>query len=223
MQSFKIALINEIERMLKRKKAVVISILTFLIVAIYQIIILFFNKSFNIQVTSASNFSFLTLDFMIVFILPLFTTLVVIDAFASEYNNNTIKISLLKPVLRIKLFIAKVLACLCFVAFSLSLLLVFSMISGLIFSSRSVSVLDILSALSAYTLTLVPFAVLILAIAMMCHFMKSPAGVFFTCAIIYIGIGVTAWFVPVFRNIFFTSNMSWYSILLLPKYHFKER
>lgn len=212
MQSFKVAFINEIERMLKRKKAVVVIILSLVIIAILQLINFGVQKGIGIRAVNAMTFPLWSLDTIIPVILPLFTTLVVIDAFASEFNNNTLKISLLKPVTRIKLFVAKIAASVGFVAFVLVSVLIFSYITGFIFNAPTFDIGDILRVILSYIMTLIPFTVLSLFVAMLCHYIKSPVGLFFLCAFLYIGLGILSPFLPEIRNLFFTFNLNWYSL-----------
>jgi len=212
MQPFKVAFVNEIERMLKRKKAVVVLVLAFATIIIQQLGVAGINMGLGLRAASSANFPLLSLELMCLLILPLFTTLVVIDTFSSEFNNNTIKISYLKPVTRFKLFIAKILAYVSFVGMILVVVLILSLIVGLIFNPTVMSLNDIIKILVAYIITIIPFTVLILFIAMMGQYIKSPVGLFFLCLLMYIVLTGVAIILPSLKNMVFIFNLNWYSI-----------
>lgn len=214
MQPFKVALVNEIERMLRRKKAVIVVVLALATILIQQLGVIGINMGLGLRAASSSNFPLLSLDLLCILILPLFTTLVVIDTFSSEFNNNTIKISFLKPITRIKLFVAKVIACAIFVGMILGVVLILSLIFGFIFNPTVISFGDIIKIFIAYIVTIIPFTVLILFIAMMSQYIKSPVGLFFLCLLMYIILTVIAVVLPTIRNLVFIFNLNWYTIFI---------
>ncbi len=218
MQSFKAAFINEVERMVKRKKVVVVLIVSILSIVIGQLLIWGFRTGFGIRAANSSEFPLVLLPVFAGFILPLFTTLVAIDTFGEEYSANTMKIALLRPVTRFKLFSAKVSAIGFFVFLNLFIVMILSSISGLLFNAFYVTFLSVFNVVLSYILTLIPMMVLALFIVLLCHFIKSGTGIFFLSVGLFIVSHILVAMFPQYATLFITYNLNWYNLFTTGNY-----
>ena len=102
MESFKATLINEIEKLYKKKKIIVAAILSFIIIILGQIAMTCLKSGFGIRAVGSMEFPILVLSLVANTVIPLFTALVTIDCFIGEFSHNTIKVALTRPVTRLK-------------------------------------------------------------------------------------------------------------------------
>lgn len=215
MQPFKSAFINEIEKIFKRKKIVVAIILSVVVIIFGQLIVSGVGLGLGIRMTNSSDFPVVVLSFFAGFILPLFTVMVTIDVFAGEYNANTMKLSLLRPISRFKLFSAKITAIAFFALFNLFVFLILSSIFGLIFNASYYTVFSVLRLLLAYIVTILPIMCFVLVTVILCHSLKNGTGIFFLLVLIYIVFNVISAFVPQISSLLITYDLSWYNLFLI--------
>ncbi|WP_446897179.1 ABC transporter permease [Clostridium sp. LBM24168] len=215
MGNFKRALINEMEKLYKKKKAMAAVILSLVFIIFGQIFISVVRNNFGVQGVSSSEFPLLILSIIINTLLPLFTALVTIDSFSGEFSQNTMKITLTRPISRLKLYSAKIVSICIFIFSVLMLSMVFSIISGLIFNSNSFNLLDIFKIIISYVVTLLPMAVLCLVITLLANIFKSGIAVFFLSILVFIGFKALEIFLPAYSGIFFTSMFGWYNVWIM--------
>ncbi|MCX7748625.1 MAG: ABC transporter permease [Clostridia bacterium] len=213
MESYKAAYINEIEKMLKRKKAIVVLIISLVVIVLGELIVLGGKSGFKIQIANMYQFPRMVLSGFVNTILPLFTTLVAIDVFAGEFSQNTMKISLTRPVTRLKLFSAKVTAIASFVLANLLIVMVLSLITGLIFNSgsTSISIIEILKVVVSYLVTLVPILTFALMIVFFSNIFRSGAAVFFLAIVLFIAFYVLSFVYSTYSSLFVTSYLGWFN------------
>jgi ABC-2 type transport system permease protein len=215
MVEFKEALINEMEKLYKKKKALAAVVLSLVFIILGQIFISVVRNTFGVQGVSSSEFPLLILSIIINTLLPLFVALVTIDSFCGEFSQNTMKITLTRPITRLKLYSAKI-ASICVFIFSLLMLsMVFSIISGLIFNSNSFNFLDIFKIIISYTVTLLPMVILCLVIVLFANIFKGGIAVFFLSILIFIAFKAFEIFLPAYSGIFFTSMFGWYNLWIM--------
>lgn len=110
-----------------------------------------------------------TLSLFVYFYIPVFVVFICTDIFSGEYSDGTIKITLLAPVSRFKIFMGKFLAVLTFIACMLLVGFVFSVLEytsdfKAIFGDRSLFFLIALSYIAAI-LPLSVFALMAIAVS----------------------------------------------------------
>lgn len=215
MPGFKAALSNEIEKLYKKKKVLVAMIISLIFIVIGQVIMLGVRSGFGLRGVGSMEFPILVLSVVVNSILPLFTGLVVIDSFSSEFSNNTMKLVLTRPVTRLKLYAAKLTAVVVFISVNLLFVMIFSLIAGFAFNSNSFSVQGIMRIIISYAVTIVPMAILALLIAFLCNIFRSGIAVFFLSILIFIGLKALGIFFPQFAGVFFTSMVDWYNLWIL--------
>lgn len=148
--------------------------------------------------------------YLMIFI-PLMALLAVADLFSGEFHDHSIRMVLLRPVERWKIYCAKVVAvfglCVVFVLAHLVFLFLVKLIFG-----HTVS--GIGHAVSAYLIDLIPMAVLILFFAFLHQLVKSSGSAValsVVCYIVMVGIGK---YVSFAGGLVFTEYLSWHSIWL---------
>lgn len=212
MESFKASLFNEIEKMYRKKKATLIVILSVGIIAFVQLISTAVRSGFGIIWNTSSVFPITVLSAFSNTILPLFTALVVIDAFTGEFSHNTMKIAVTKPVSRFKVYLSKLTATAFFVLINLLIVMILSTIAGVLFNADSMSFIGILRIFLSYIVTLVPIMAFAVIIAFFANIFKSSAIVFFVSIILFIVSNVLALVFSGSAGIFITSALDWYKL-----------
>lgn len=220
MVGFKAALINEIEKLYKKKKGLVAVILSLIFIVIGQLIIIGLRSGFGLRGVGSMEFPILVLSAVVNTILPLFTALVTIDSFSGEYSQNTMKITLTRPVSRLKFFTAKLAAISLFIFANLLLVMTFSIIAGLLFNSNSFSVHGLVRVILSYLVTLLPMIILSLVIIFMTKTIRSGIGVFFLSILIFILLKVFGIVFSQYSGILFTSMLDWYKLWLMDTFPF---
>jgi ABC-2 type transport system permease protein len=215
MAGFSAALINEIEKLYKKKKAMVAMVLSLAFIVIGQVIMLGVRSGFGLRGVGSMEFPILVLSVVVNTILPLFTALVTIDSFSSELSQSTMKLGLTRPVTRLKLVTAKLLAITVFILVNLLFVMIFSVIAGFAFNSNSFSFQGILRIMLSYGITLLPMMILAILIMFLCNLLNSGTGVFFLSIIIFISLKALGIFFPQLSGLFFTSMVDWYSFWIM--------
>ncbi|AKA70729.1 ABC transporter permease [Clostridium scatologenes] len=215
MEGFKAALINEIEKLYKKKKVLVAVIISLIFIVLGQLSIIALRNGFGLRGVSSMDFPILVLSVVVNTILPLFTALVTIDSFSGEFSHNTMKISLTRPISRLKFFTAKLTAIALFVLANLLFVMIFSIIAGLLFNSNSLTLKGIIRILLSYTVTLIPMIVLSLIIVLFTNIIKSSVGVFFISIFIFIIFKALEIIFYRYSGLFFTSMLNWYTLWIM--------
>lgn len=125
MAVFRAALLNEIEKLSKKKKVSVAVVISLMTVVIGQLAIIGMRSGIGMRGAGSADFPLLVLSAVSYTVLPLFTALVAIEIFAGEFAQNSIRVTLTRPVSRLKIYTAKVLTIGVFILGNLLILLVF--------------------------------------------------------------------------------------------------
>jgi len=212
MVEFKAALINEIEKLYKRKKILVAVIISIIFIILGQLSMVVLRTGFGLRGVSSMEFPILVLSVVVNTILPLFTALVTIESFSGEFSQNTMKIALTRPISRLKFYTAKLTAVMVFILANLLFIMTFSILAGCLFNSNSFTLISVIKILSSYIVTLVPMVILSIIIAFFANIIRSGIGVFFISIFtfaIFKGLGIIFYR---FSGVFITSMMSWYTL-----------
>ncbi len=212
MEGFKAAFINEIEKMYKKKKAIVVVIISLAAIVMGQLVVLGMRSQLGIRGVNSAEFPMLVLSVFVNTILPLFTALVAIDVFAGEFSQNTMKIALVRPVTRLKLYTAKIAAMAFFVVANLLIVMVLSMLAGFMFNSASASVPGFIRIIVSYLVTLMPIMALAMVIVFLSNVFRSGVAVFFLSIILFIGFKVLGFVFYQYSSLFITSMLGWYNL-----------
>lgn len=215
MGGFKATLINELEKLSKKKKGIVAVVLSVILIIAGQFTLIGLRKGFGLRGAGSGEFPILVLSIVVNSILPLFTALVAIDSFSGEFSQNTMKISLTRPVTRFKFFTAKLSAVMIFVLANLLMIMVLSIIVGIIFNTNSFSLQSLLRIVISYIVTAVPMLVLALIIITLTNILRSGISVFFLSILIFIAFKALEIVFSRYSGLFFTSMLDWYNLWLM--------
>ncbi|HBP38711.1 MAG TPA: ABC transporter permease [Clostridiales bacterium] len=212
MESYKATVVNEIFKMVRKKKAVLIVILSAAIIAVVQLLSFALRGGLGIMGSSAAGFPITVLSVFANTILPLFTALAVIDTFTGEFASDTMKISITRPVTRLKVYLAKLTAVGAFILASLMIVMVLSTATALLFNRMSPTLGWFASILAAYVSTVIPMLTLAVLIAWPANVFKSSSGVFFLSMLAFLllrGLGVVF---SSLATLLATSLLDWYKL-----------
>lgn len=212
---FQAALINEIEKLYKKKKALVAVLLSLAVIVIGQLAIVGVRSGFGLRGAGSVEFPMLVLSVVVNTILPLFTALVAIDSFSGEFSQNSMRITLTRPVSRFKIFSAKIMAIVLFILATLLLLLIFSMLAGFIFNTNSATVDSLARTVFSYIVSLLPMVVLALGIVLLANLFKSGISVFFVSILAFIVLKVLGVLFSQYSSLFMTTQLDWYNLFLV--------
>ena len=215
MAVFQAALVNEIEKLYKKKKALVAVLLSLAVIVIGQLAIVGVRSGFGLRGAGSVEFPMLVLSVVVNTILPLFTALVAIDSFSGEFSQNSMRITLTRPVSRFKVFTAKITAIVLFILATLLLLLIFSMLAGFIFNTNSATLDSLARTVFSYIVSLLPMVVLALGIVLLANLFKSGISVFFVSILAFIVLKVLGVIFSQYSSLFMTTQLDWYNLFLV--------
>lgn len=220
MVEFKAAVINEMEKLYKKKKIIVAAIVSLIFIVIGQLAIVGVRSGFGLRGTSSMEFPILVLSVVVNTILPLFAALVTIDSFSGEFSHNTMKIAITRPITRLKFFTAKIVAVMFFVLANLLFVMIFSIMAGVIFNSNSFTFQGIMRIVVSYAVTIFPMMILVLLIITFTNIIKSGTGVFFLSIFVFIIFKALEIIFSQYSGIFFTSMFNWYNLWIMSNFPF---
>ncbi|KYH28284.1 MULTISPECIES: ABC transporter permease [Clostridium] len=215
MAGFKAALINEVEKLYKKKKVMVAALMSLIFVILGQLSITILRSGFGVRGASSMEFPLLVLSVVVNSILPLFTALVTIDSFSGEFSQNTMKITITRPASRLKFFTAKFTAIMIFVLVNLLFVMVISTITGVIFNSNSFTFHSIIRILISYLVTLIPMTVLALVIVLLTNILRNGISIFFISILIFIVFKALGIIFSSYSSLFFTNMLDWYRLWIM--------
>ena len=215
MEGFKAALINEIEKMYKKKKIIVAAVLSLVFIILGQLAMIGLRNGFGIRGVGSMEFPLLVLSVVANSIIPLFAALITIDCFSGEYSQNTMKISLTRPASRLKFFTAKLTALSLFIFANLMFVMIFSTLAGLIFNSNTFTIHGIIMILISYIITLLPMIIFIMVVALFSNIIRSGIAVFFLTIIVFLGFKALGILFSDYSGILFTSMLDWYTLWIM--------
>ncbi|OFI07081.1 ABC-2 family transporter protein [Clostridium acetireducens DSM 10703] len=220
MDVFKVAVINEVEKLYKKKKILVAAIISLIFIIVGQLAIMGLRSGFGLRGTSSMEFPILVLSLVLNSILPLFTALVTIDSFSGEFSQNTMKIVVTRPISRLKLFTAKIVAVMLFVLANLLFVMIFSIVTGAILNSNSFTFQGIGKVFLCYAVSIIPMVILALIVAVFANILKSGVGTFFLFILIFIIFKIMEVVFSSYSGIFFTSMINWYNLWKMTNFPF---
>lgn len=215
MVEYKNAVINEVEKLYKKKKVIVAAILSLLCICVGELGVIALRKGFGIIGAQSMDFPLLILSILVNSVLPLFTALVAIDSFSGEFSHNTMKILITRPVSRFKVFSAKLTAIIIFIFTNILFAMVFSIIAGILFNASTFSISGLIQIIISYIVTLFPMIVLALLVVLYSNLIRSGTGVFFLTIITFIAFKALEIILSKYSGIFFTSTMGWYKLWIM--------
>ncbi|MEN8904847.1 MAG: ABC transporter permease [Clostridiales bacterium] len=215
MKEIKITIINEIDKIISKKKFYILLILSLLSIGIIQILLYFSKTFFGINSMDFEGFPKFILLIFSNTILPLIIILLTIDIFSNEFNNNTIKLSIMKPITRFELFLSKCLSIIVIMSVFIFFIMFFSILLSLIFNFSSFSINSFFRIVLAYGVIILPICVVSLIIIFISNIIESASLIFFTSVLIILILKGLGMFLPQYSNLFIISFLEWYNLWLI--------
>jgi hypothetical protein len=211
MNSFKANVINETQKLFLKKKITVFLIITAVVCFISAFFISSIQAKLAFIALSSVSFPMMTLSIFTNIFLPLFIFMAVSEVFSGELENKSLKLVLIRPISRFKIYISKNAAIAIYIIINLLVVLVASIVSTMLlkigFAYQGVT-----QIIFGYFIDAIPAMVFVLFAAFIAQFFKSSSGALITCILCYLGIEVLCLFIKGFNNAIFTSYLNWCSM-----------
>jgi ABC-2 type transport system permease protein len=214
MHSLVANVINETEKQFWKKKSVFFLVLSALIPIAGAALIAGFQNKLGIASITAADYPIMILGLFTSFILPLFVFMAAADSFAGEASANTLKITLLRPISRFKIYASKHISLGIYTVLYLAAAGIASVLSGLLFSVKTGLTQGILDALLAYSVAAIPFIALTCIAVLIAQFTRSGSGALIICIFAYLAVKATAFFLPQVSLYSLTSYTDWHVLWL---------
>lgn len=206
MLSFKAALINEIERMCRKKKVVVFTALD-IAICLLNVVGRNLLKMNNITIVS-ENTATNILSLFCLYIIPIYVIMETMEVFSAQYGDKTISNILVRPISRLKIYLSKIVAVAIFIVFHLLIVLGVMLILG--FSSNvSVGQLILSVVVSIY-----PMLAMGCAMGLLSQVVKNGLFGMLLSVILLLGAKAAQIFFIQPSAFLFTSYFDWYKIFI---------
>lgn len=209
MSNLKAAYLNEMFKLSKKKKLAVAAILSVFAVALALLIALSVNNFMGIRITGAGEFSVLVLQVLSYTLIPLFTAFVCIDMFCGEVGDETIKLTLTRPVSRFKIYVAKALAAASFVLANLIFVMLLSLIASVFIGPSAMSIGHVIGSYLGAFLPLMVFALMVMLVS---NIVRGSTSAFFISIVIFLAFLGLQLIFPAYESFFYTSAFGWYTL-----------
>ncbi|MBX4270957.1 ABC transporter permease [Clostridium estertheticum] len=218
MNVLKANIINELQKLFLKKKVTVLLIITAIICFLSAFLISSIKTKLVFIAVDSISFPLIILTIFTNIFLPLFIFMTVAELFSGELGNKSLKLVLVRPISRLKIFISKNIAIAIYIIINLTIVFIVSMSSSMIINAKAR--FSIPHIMFAYFIDLVPAMVLALFASFIAQFFKNSSGAIITCILSFIGIKILSLFVSGLNNIVFTSYLNWYSIWSIGQFSF---
>ncbi|MDP4142876.1 MAG: ABC transporter permease subunit [Bacillota bacterium] len=201
--------LNECEKIFSKKKTIVFLVLTAILSVLAAVIIPIFQSRFGIIVVNAEAFPVIILNLFTAFLIPLYVLMAVTDLFSGEVHDKNLKLVLLRPVSRFKVFISKNIAVFIYTSINLSIILIISLICDIFYKLPGDYIRAILNGFGAALVSLLPQLILTLFIACICQFFNNSTGAFVTSIFILVMAKILSYIFPAVSKVLFINYFSW--------------
>ena len=211
MQAFAASLQNELFKLRKRKKYLVLLIIASAICVVSALRVLIVNYLTDGGVSREAILGGLmssNMPFVLIF-LPLMAIMAAGDLYVGEQVDHTIRFSLMRPVGKAKLFFSKAAAVWVLCAFDLAVLYLVSTLSQVCLGG---GIEGIFSSFFACVLDLIPMAVLILFFALINQLVKGSSLTVLLCVVCYVALVVFGTYMPSVGGLVFTGYLRWHNL-----------
>ncbi|HWP96666.1 MAG TPA: ABC transporter permease subunit [Syntrophomonadaceae bacterium] len=211
------ATMNETKKILLKKKTVAIMLLSAFIPGLMAVIAAILQKRTGILVFGSADFTIWVLSFFTSIFLPLFVFMWSADSFSGEVEDGSLKVALLRPVTRFKVYLSKHGAIKICIIINLLVVLLFSELAGMFLSILGTGFLPGLGrGLAAYVLSVVPLMALMVMSAFVAQFFRSSSGALAMSILVYVGAQVLPIVSPMLGRLTPAAYTHWYLLWLTP-------
>jgi ABC-2 type transport system permease protein len=185
MHSLFANVLNEMEKLWKRRRTKGFLLLTFLIPVISAILLALLQNNIGVIGGLGSNLPMLMLNLFTFALLPLFLFMIVVDSFSGEVAASTLKLVLVRPITRTKVFSSKVLSIAIYIAVQIGALWISSVISGWFLPGGHMAG-GLLDSVKAYAAAYVPMMVIGLITVLIAQCSSNSSGAMALIILIYV-------------------------------------
>ncbi len=212
MERFLVNLRNELFKLSKRKKYLVLLILGGCVCvasALQVLVVNYFTHGGIPRETILGGLMSSNLSFVLLLFLPLIAIMAASDLFVGEQVDHTIRFSLMRPIGKGKLFFSKAMAVFVLCAFDMGVLYLVTTLTQVVLGGGTEG---ILTSLGACLLDLIPMAILILFFCFINQLMKGTGLTVLLCVVLYVGLLVLGTYMPVIGGLVFTGYLRWHNL-----------
>ncbi|WP_010246007.1 ABC transporter permease [Acetivibrio cellulolyticus] len=173
MNSIIIGTKNETSKIFSKKKFIFLFSISLLVTVAASTINLLSSRNFGAPLLNNANLPVTVLNFMSSLLLPLFILMLTSDLFSGEFSDNSIVMSLVRPITRNKLYISKILAIGISILFLLLGTFLISLIASLFGGNLSTCLSKLPSNFIAYVSAVIPMLLVAIITAFAAQFTKS--------------------------------------------------
>ena len=199
--------INELQKLFLKKKTVVFLIL----MAVISFLPAFFVSAIQARIVfislSSVSFPLITLSAAANFLLPLFIFMAASEVFPGEAADRTMKLVLIRPITRFKVYISKNIAVGIYAIINILVVFIVSTIS---FIALKLSAENIPRIFLSYFIDIFPILIFTIFACLIVQFFRSSSAALISGIFIFAAIKVLAILISGFNNIIFTSYLNWY-------------
>ena len=218
MNNLKANIINEVQKLFLKKKVTVFLIITAVICFLSAFFISSIQAKLVFIAVDSLSFPLMALTVFTNIFLPLFIFMTVAELFSGELGDKSLKLVLIRPISRLKIFVSKNVAIAIYIIINLLVVFIVSMLSSLLINGKSS--FSISHIMFAYFIDIVPAVVLALFASFIAQFFKNSSGAIITSILAFIGIKILSLFISGLNNVVFTSYLNWYSIWSVGQFDF---
>ncbi len=211
MKALRASYINELDKLFKKKKLMFCVILLVAVTLLGGLLSSLLGNFMGISIMGRSAFITSVLSVMNQTLLPLLVIFICADMFAGEWNDNTMKQTLTRPVTRGKIYLAKLLAVGSFIVGSLLLVFMVSCLLSFVLQTAS---FNFLKVFWAYLVSALPLFVFALFVSVVANLMKSSAATFMVSVIMFLLLSGLGLYYASYQSFFFTAFFNWYNLFM---------
>lgn len=202
-------------KILSRKKTTALMLISALLPGLMAALVLTLQNKTGIMLSSAIGFPIWVLGYFSSIIIPLFIFMWTADSFAGELEDQNLKIILLRPISRFKVYLAKIKAIVICTFINLIMVLCFSELAALFLGILSPGLGSAGGhSIIAYLVSLVPLGFLAIASAFLAQFFKSSSSALITSILVYLAVQVLPIISPLTAKMLPSSYLDWYMLWL---------
>jgi ABC-2 type transport system permease protein len=205
---------NELWKLFLKKKNIFYLIITIMIPLIMAIVLPFFNQNYGINVVNGANFQIFILGVFTNLILPLLIAMISIDMFSGEFREKTIKLLLVQPITRFKIFLSKIASVGVYILLHLLIVFTISLLLSFIKFDHSVLIRSIPNNIKAYIIAFVPMFTIAVASVFVAQFFKSTSGALVFLIVLYTVSKLFPYFSITTAKMFFLYYTDWHLMWL---------
>ncbi len=202
--------LNETYKIILKKKFIFLFSVSILITAAASIVNLITGSGFGVSLLNNASLPVTILNFMSSLLIPLFILLLTSDLFSGEISDNSIVMTLVRPISRNKLYISKILS---IGVSTMALLLgtfVVSFIASLIGGNFSEIISRLPYNLMSYIAAVVPMILIAIITAFAAQFTKSSSLTVVIMIMASAFMSFISLFVPKIVTFLPTTYLTWY-------------